>query len=122
MSTDFALDKDTHDLLVVGGNLQLVDAADQLEQNLKIRLQFFNAEWFLNTTNGLPFYSDILVKNPNIPNIDSIIKAEILDTDGVLELLEYISAFDNSAREYSIDFTVRTEFGQSELQVSLFNN
>jgi len=119
---DFALDQDTHDLLFVDNTLQIVDAADQLEQNLKIRLQFFSAEWFLNINNGLPFYSDILVKNPNIPNIDSIIKAEILDTDGVEEILEFISAFDNTKREYTITFKVRTEFGQSELETSLFNN
>jgi len=122
MSKDFALDKETHDLFITGNELQVVDVADQLEQNLKIRLQFFNAEWFLDINNGLPFYSDILVKNPNIPNVDSIIKAEILGTIGVLELLEYVSTFDASLRTYTVSFTVRTEFGQTDLAVSLFNN
>ncbi len=121
MSLDLALDPDTHDLSIVDNDLQIVSDADQLEQNLKIRLQFFLAEWFLNINNGLPFYSDILVKNPNIPNIDSIVKAQIIDTNGVEEILEYISSFDNTTREYSINFTVRTEFGESDLQISLFN-
>jgi len=119
---DIALDKETHDLLITGNNLQVVSEADQLEQNLKIRLQFFLSEWFLNVNKGLPFYSDILVKNPNIPNVDSIIKAEILDTIGVVELLKYISTFDNVERLYSIEFTIRTVFGENELAISLFNN
>lgn len=122
MSKDLALDLNTHDLLIENGELLVVDAADQLEQTLKIRLQFFDSEWFLNVNNGLPFYSDILVKNPNIPNIDAIIKAEILDTDGVEELLSWDSVFDNAARTYTIAFKVRTTYGESELNISLFSD
>lgn len=122
MSVDFALDPITHDLALINNDLAVVSGADQLEQNLKIRLQFFFTEWFLNTNNGLPFYSTILVKNPNVPNIDAVIKAEILDTVGVEEILEFISEFDNTERVYSIQFKVRTVFGESELDLSLFNN
>lgn len=121
MSIDIALDKDTHDLLITDGGLQTVSEADQLEQNLKIRLRFFFSEWFLNVNKGLPFYSDILVKNPNVPNIDAILKAEIKDTEGVEEILEYESIFDNTARTYTINFTVRTIYGEGDLQISLFN-
>jgi len=122
MSLDIALDPDTHDLLIRDNDLQIVNDADQLEQNLRIRLQFFIREWFLNINNGLPFYSDILVRNPNVSNIDSIIKAQIIDTNGVEEILAFISTFDAAERRYSITFKVRSEFGESELQVSLFNN
>ncbi len=121
MSTDIALDKDTHDLLIEGNELLLVNDVDQIEQNLKIRLKFFSGEWFLDITQGLPFYDTILVKNPNVPNIDNIIKAEIIDTPGVTELLSYDSSYDASLREYVVDFKVRTIFGEAELEVSLFN-
>ena len=121
MSVDLALNPDTGDLLIRDNDLQIVIGEDQLEQNVKIRLRFFSEEWFLNINNGLPFYSDILVKNPNIPNIDSIIKAEILDTNGVEEILEFISTYDNTERRYTINFTIRTEFGKSDFDVSLFN-
>lgn len=109
MSLDLKLNKDTHDLLITNGDLSLVEKSEQIAQNLKIRLQFFSGEWFLDTTKGLPFYSDILVKNPNIPDVDALIKAEILDTPGVLELLEFISSYTNASRTYSINFKVRVE-------------
>lgn len=122
MSLDVALDLDTHDLYIAGNDLQIVNDADQLEQNLKIRLQFFLNEWFLNILIGVPFYTDILVKNPNIPSIDSIIKGKILDTPEVLEILEYDSSFDNTERTYTINFKIRTNYGESALDVSLFGD
>lgn len=122
MSIDLALDPDTHDLYIAGNDINLVKNADELEQNLKIRLQFFLNEWFLNILVGVPFYADILVKNPNISNIDSILKGKILDTPGVNEILEYDSTFDNTARTYSVTFKIRTQYGESDLTVSLFGD
>ncbi|NJR73230.1 MAG: hypothetical protein HC773_05160 [Scytonema sp. CRU_2_7] len=121
MSIDFALDPVTHDLLFENDSLQIVTDEDQLAQNLKIRLQFFLGEWFLNTGVGVPFYSEILVKNPNVANIDAIIKAQILDTVGVSQLLEYNSSFSNALRSYSINFTVRTIYGEQQIELSLFD-
>lgn len=118
---DLALSELDHDLYFPDIDLRVVKDADQLEQNLRIRLQFFLNEWFLDSSAGLPFYTDILVKNPNIPNIENIIKAHIIDTVGVTEILEFNSDFDNSLRTYSIDFKVRTIFGEEELSVTIFN-
>lgn len=119
---DIAVDRTTHDLYLANNDLQLVLNSDQVVQNIKIRLQFFKNEWFLDITPGVPFFEDIFVKNPNIPNIDSIIKAHIVDTPEVEELLEYNSEFDNSTRQYTVDFKVRSVYGEEELLVSLFSN
>jgi len=116
---DFALDNDTHDLLIEGNNLKTVEGVEQVEQNTKIRLKFFSEEWFLDTTKGLPFYQEILIKNPNVPNIDNIIKATIADTLGVGELLSYDSTYDSTAREYVVKFQYRTDDGLSTVQVTL---
>ena len=121
MSIDFALDKDTHDLLIEGNNLLVVEDIDQIEQNTKIRLRFFSGEWFLDATKGLPFYDTILVKNPNVPNIDGIIKNEIIETEGAGELLSYDSSYDALTREYDVNFKYRTVFGEAALAFSLFN-
>ena len=121
MSVDFALDKDTHDLLIEGNELLTVEDVDQIEQNTKIRLRFFSGEWFLNVVEGLPFYQTILVKNLNVPDIDNIIKAKIIDTPEVAELLSYDSSYDAILREYVVNFTYRSVFGEAALTVSLFN-
>ena len=117
---DLALDKDTHDLIYTGADLSMVDELDQIEQSLKERLLFYRQEWFLDTTSGLPLYDEILVKNPNVPNIENIIKAEIMDTPGAVELLSFKSEFDAQARSYSVSFSLRTEFGVASLEISIF--
>lgn len=113
MSVDLGLDPLTGDLAIVNNDLILVNDSDQVRQNLKIRLRFFRGEWFLDTTAGLPFYESILVKNPNLPDIDNIIKAEIIDTDGAEELLEFNSDYDPKARTYSIEFKYRDIYGET---------
>lgn len=115
MSLDIGLDPLTGDLAFKDNDLVLVSGSEQLVQNLKIRLRFFLGEWFLDITKGLPFYEDILVKNPNLPDIDNIIKAQITETEDVTELLEYVSDYDPVLRTYSIQFKVRSIFGISDL-------
>lgn len=115
MASDLCLDPDTHDLLVQKNDLLVCKSADQVIQSLKIRLQTIKGEWFLDTTAGLPYYEDILVKNPNLPNIDNIIKAQIIDTDDVEEILEYTSSFDSAGRSFSVSFRVRSIYGEVEL-------
>ena len=105
---------------IINNDLVIVSSEDQLEQNLKIRLLFFKGEFFLDITKGLPFYEDILVKNPNLPNIDNIIKAEIKDAEDVQELLEYNSNYDPQARTYDVSFKAQTSFGIIEFNETIF--
>lgn len=108
---DILLTLDTHDLDISNFDLSIVEGADSVAQNVKIRLLFFRGEWFLDTTAGLPFYTDILVKNPNLANIDSIIKAEISETPEVNEITIYSSNFIRSQRKLNVEFTLNTEYG-----------
>ena len=117
---DLALDRITHDLIYGNADLALVDELDQVEQNLKERLLFYKREWFLDGSAGIPLYDDILVKNPNVPNIESILKAEILDTPDVTALLEFKSVYDSTGRHYGVEFTVRTKYGTTSLETSIF--
>jgi hypothetical protein len=108
---DLLLDEETHDLKIVDYDLNIVEGQDAILQNTSIRLLFFKGEYFLDTLAGLPLYEDILVKNPNLSRIDAIMKAHILDTPGVKELLAYESAFDPRTRRLTVTFTVDTDFG-----------
>jgi len=119
---DIALNPADHDLYIKDGELKIVQGGDQVTQNLKVRLQYYLGEWFLDITEGLPFYSDILVKNPNIPSIDSILKTRIISTPEITELIEYKSSFDKLTREYLISIKVKTDYGILDLSTSLFSD
>ncbi len=117
---DLALNKTTHDMLYAGNDMLVVDTLDAVIQNLKQRLSFYLREWFLDTTEGINYYDDILVKNPNIPSIESIFKAKIFDTTYVTELLEFQGVYTVTPRNYSVTFKAQTIFGIAELSQSIF--
>jgi hypothetical protein len=119
MTKDIALNPETGDLYLTEFDLQLVKEIDFIEQSLRIRLRFFTGDWFLDTTAGIPFYSNVLIKNPSIPNIENILKARILETEGVTALLSFdISNITN--REITVTFKVRTDYGIIDLNETLF--
>lgn len=117
---DIALDPLTHDLAFIDQSVAFVENVDFVIQKLKIKLQFFLGEWFLDTAVGVPFYSDILIKNPNFPDIENILKATILEVDGVNEILEFKSEFSRSIRKLDVTFKVNTDYGEVEFSETIF--
>jgi hypothetical protein len=90
-----------------------------LAQKLKIKLLFFFKEWFLDTTKGMDFYGTLFVKNPNLNAVDNMIKITIVDTEGVLELLEYNADYSFSDRKLNVTFKVNTIYGELTFKESL---
>lgn len=109
----------THDIEFLNGELQMVDdsANDpaQIKQALRHRLLFFRGEWFLDTTVGLPYFTEIMVKTPNIPNIAAIIKSEILMVSGVISISQFDLNYDIPNRKLIVNFTVSTIYGSTTI-------
>lgn len=102
----------SHDLALTNFDLGTVDGIDAVRQSLAIRLQFFFGEWFLDTTKGVKLYDFVLIKNPDPNLIASVMKVVILETNDVVNLLEYTQEIDNKTRKLSITFKVDTIFGE----------
>lgn len=105
------LSEERHDLVIENYNLVIVEGIDRVRQHLRTRLWFFKGEWFLDTTYGVDYYGSILIKNPNLSTVASIIKSTILDTPNVNQLLEYEQDFNIVTRELNVSFKVDTTFG-----------
>jgi hypothetical protein len=116
---DIKLDTTTHDLDLSTLDLQFVDGLDYIAQKLKIRLWFLLGEWFLDTTEGVPYFEEILVKTPDISKIETILKSTILETDGVTEMLIFNTTFDRALRKFTVTFTVNTIYGILERSETL---
>ena len=82
--------------------------SENLAQRLKIRLQTFKGEWFLDGTIGIDYFNQIAGKNRSKAAVDAIIQAEILKEQEVLQITAYSSVVDKTTREITIQFTVRT--------------
>jgi hypothetical protein len=65
-------------------------------------------EWFLDITEGTPYSTQILGKGTK-PYYDQAIKARILGTQGVTEIVEYSSSLIN--RALSVTARVSTIYG-----------
>ena len=115
---DVALNNDG-DLLLSDYDLVIIDGVDQVAQNLEIRLKFFLGEWYLDIDAGLPYYQDVFIKSPNQIRVESLIKQEILDTDGINEITSFSSEFDSSLRKFSVNFSALADEGEVELEVTL---
>lgn len=80
-------------------------------QRLKIRLQSFLGEWFINTVYGVPYWQRLLgVKQTSKAAADLIFQQQILAEEGVKEIVTFNSTFVN--RKYSLSFSVRVVTGE----------
>jgi len=109
--SDLKLVDSTWDLEITNADLVIIEQRDALRQFLKQRLQAFYGEWFLDSSRGLPYFQEILVKNPSFEAVDSLFKREILETAGITELEEFNLDYDNITRSLSLDFRAKSTSG-----------
>lgn len=110
--TTFAQTSD-NDLLLVGGKLVFVrDNAEQVAILLKNRLQFFEGEWFLDTREGVPYYTFVLVKNPDRQALERMFRGICLATPGVTQVLALTLTIDARARSLAMKLRIQTTTGE----------
>lgn len=105
------IDLDFGDVEIVNGDLVLVTGVDEIQQNVLQNLKTFLGEWFLDNTIGVPYFQQILIKNPDQSKIDAIIQNTIADTPGIIQLLTYSSTIDTKNRSLSISFKALSTSG-----------
>lgn len=108
---DLALDPTTGDLALDNSDLFFVRDIDAVAQFLWQKHRLFLAEWFLDENSGIPYHDRVFVKNPKGVEIDTIFKNDIMNTPGVIELLEFSATLDGPIRKLSISYKARAKGG-----------
>jgi hypothetical protein len=108
---DLMLDESTWDLATGDTDLLLVDGRDAIGQHLAQRLKTFLGEWFLDLRIGVPYFQQVMVKNPDPLVLDSVFKSEIINTPGVTELLSFDLKIDAGSRLLQLSFSAATDDG-----------
>lgn len=106
------IDDLTGDIAIKNNNWVLVEGVEEIAQIIKQNLQTVLGEWYLDTTLGLPWFTEIFEKGNSQKNIDNIIINQITLSPGVISLVQYSSDIaDRAAREMAIDFQAYTVDG-----------
>jgi hypothetical protein len=109
---DIVTDDINNDIVIDGtGSATINSELDAIEQSLKQRLKSFAGDYFLNLREGIPYFQQILRKNPDPVIVDSAFKRVIINTKGVTKLTSF-SLDLASNRELTVSFKVETEEGE----------
>lgn len=113
---DLLLERDNNkenfgDMIFVNGACPTTtEFIDAVAQKVFILLRTFQAEWYLNTTTGIPYLQDILGKKIKKSTIDRIIQEKILQVEGVASIEAYTSTMGGD-RVYSATLNIKTTQG-----------
>lgn len=99
------------DLQFVNNDLVLISGTTAILQNILETLGVFLGEWFLDTSIGIDYFNQILVKNPDQATINAIFINQILSVAGVVQLNSYSFTPNFITRQLSIKFSVQTTQG-----------
>ena len=100
-----------------------VNSPQAVAQIIKTRLLLFLGEWFLDTSQGTPWYSQVLGAGTQTTR-DRAIRNRILQTPGVSSITGYNSQFNPTTRNFSVRIasSVKTVYGVTDAVVVLTVN
>lgn len=109
---------DTRDYVFGAGSSEfLVNSPEAVGQAVLTRLLLMQGEWFLDTSEGTPYSTQILGTGTQAL-YDQAIQQRILGTPDVLRIDSYASVLDDQ-RNLTVSCTITTQFGQTQIQTVL---
>lgn len=103
---DILLKSDGDLYISPNGNIQL---GESVSQKIKIKLKWFEGEWRWDTDEGLPYLSDLLIKNPDTDYFESVIREKIFEVVEVTDVRDVSVTFNTESRAAVIRFVACTE-------------
>ncbi len=105
----------SHDLDITNQSLSLVTdepaEPEAIAQEMRIAMQFHRGEWALNTLVGIPYLTQVFIKNPSLAALDVLFTRAARSIPGVLEVNEMAVSFDNSLRQLSVSYRSTVQDG-----------
>lgn len=99
------------DLDLSNGTLNFTTGLPAVTQGCSIRLKNFKGEWFLDLTDGMPYFQDILGQKFNKAKVYKAFRNALISTPGVIQILKLTVDFDNLARKMNVSWSVQGNDG-----------
>lgn len=108
---------DKHGDLVTRGRM-FQTGREAIAQTVVTRLKLFLGEYFRDTTDGTPWFQNILGKFENINAVEAILRNRIARTEGVVRLLTFQLQFDLDSRTLTVQSQILTVYGEEDISFS----
>lgn len=105
----------SHDLDLSNGDMALIDGAEQVRQQVLIKLKLWQGEWFLDTGFGTPYLDGILGRQLTLSGAIIALRKSVLEVEGVRAITALTYDYDSRARHLTVNFTAETPFGLIEV-------
>lgn len=105
------------DLDLTSGDLRFTTGLAAVAQGIRIRLQLFKGEWFMDLEEGVPYFQDLLGHKFSETKARAAFRDSILAAPGVVELVTLNTIFEGSTRTLRVQFEARTDFGLLEDEI-----
>ena len=113
-----ALDTNTWDIFLDStGNIVRLDDSTQerlvdlICQRVRHRLQTFQGECYLDRSVGVPYFSEVLKKNPDLRRVKNLLVDTINGVEGVKKIIDFSVDFSARTREYRVIFKAEADDG-----------
>ncbi len=93
------------------GNLTFVSSTAAIAQAIGTALQMFQGEWFLDLDAGVPYFQNVLIKNPNAGVLALVFQNALLGVLGVTAVTSLTLDYDPAARTLAVTWAVMTDDG-----------
>ncbi len=94
------------DLVFESNRLKIVEGIDHAAIKIRNRLLFYLGEYFLDTRLGLPYFQNILLKNPNLEIVKGIFSKAILSVSTITNV-QVTSIFIDEQRKLHYTFIAK---------------
>ncbi len=82
-----------------------------IQQRISQVLKTIAGEWFLDLDFGLPYFEQVLVKNPNLPSVQDLFRRALLSVKGVSSVERLTLSLDTTQRTLTVSWVVLTDLG-----------
>jgi len=107
------IDLTTGNLAVENGSFVDATGIEEIAQHVWLRVQIILGEIVYNTKLGVPYIEEIFAQGTTGPRVKSVFRRTILDTPGVLSMLEGPElSFDTNSRAMTMTFRADTDEGE----------
>ena len=90
---------------------RLVTGMEALRQRIAQHLRFARGEYFIDTSQGVPYLDDVIARPANLPLAQQVVTAAIQSVEGVLSVTDVSVTLDKRKRVLNYQATVKATEG-----------